>query len=273
MTEVTDYNKYEIENKTQIKGIHSLSKNMVTVLIKFSSLNDLLNIKFLNKKFKEIVGSSKDKLYVIYKKLIKKRVQGNYIHNHFQSIIDEISHTYGNELDQGEKFELLENYFCYRLYNKPKDSYRLSCNKIFVLKEHYVHNFMRFIGTASCHLKDLNLSYNDYFSKYLVISLGNALRNNKSIKDLNLSAIQFPDDIKQIGDALRVNQTLEKLSCNDLGLKNKDETMTTLFEGLAFNKSGDWGLGIGDWAQSPIPNPQSPIPNYRKFFYQILKNY
>jgi len=30
-------------------------------------------------------------------------------------------------------------------------------------------------------------------------------------------------------------------------------------------------LGIGDWAQSPIPNPQSPIPNppliYNK--YQI----
>jgi len=23
----------------------------------------------------------------------------------------------------------------------------------------------------------------------------------------------------------------------------------------------DWGLGIGDWAQPPIPNPQSPIPN------------
>jgi len=23
----------------------------------------------------------------------------------------------------------------------------------------------------------------------------------------------------------------------------------------------DWVLGIGDWAQSPIPNPQSPIPN------------
>jgi len=21
------------------------------------------------------------------------------------------------------------------------------------------------------------------------------------------------------------------------------------------------GLGSGDWAQSPIPNPQSPIPN------------
>jgi len=20
-----------------------------------------------------------------------------------------------------------------------------------------------------------------------------------------------------------------------------------------------WGLGIGDWAQSPIPNPQSPV--------------
>jgi len=28
---------------------------------------------------------------------------------------------------------------------------------------------------------------------------------------------------------------------------------------LKLNKK--WGLGIGDWAQSPIPNPQSPIPN------------
>ena len=26
-------------------------------------------------------------------------------------------------------------------------------------------------------------------------------------------------------------------------------------------KTNTWGLGIGDWAQSPIPNPQSPIPN------------
>jgi hypothetical protein len=28
-------------------------------------------------------------------------------------------------------------------------------------------------------------------------------------------------------------------------------------------------LGIGDWAQSPIPNPQSPIPNPQE---KILKN-
>jgi len=28
---------------------------------------------------------------------------------------------------------------------------------------------------------------------------------------------------------------------------------------------GDWGLGIGDgdWAQSPIPNPQSPLYKYK----------
>jgi len=25
---------------------------------------------------------------------------------------------------------------------------------------------------------------------------------------------------------------------------------------------GDWGLGIGDWAQSPIPNPHYPILQY-----------
>ena len=35
---------------------------------------------------------------------------------------------------------------------------------------------------------------------------------------------------------------------------------------------GDWGLGIGDWAQSPIPNPQSPnpqIPNILFILYYI----
>jgi len=37
-------------------------------------------------------------------------------------------------------------------------------------------------------------------------------------------------------------------------------------------------LGIGDWAQSPIPNPQSPIPNPQYIFdyymikYKINKN-
>jgi len=35
---------------------------------------------------------------------------------------------------------------------------------------------------------------------------------------------------------------------------------------------GDWGLGIGDWAQSPIPNPQSPdiyitLPIYSNYLF------
>jgi len=33
------------------------------------------------------------------------------------------------------------------------------------------------------------------------------------------------------------------------------------------------GLGIGDWAQSPIPNPQSPIPNpHFAFENELMKN-
>jgi len=28
---------------------------------------------------------------------------------------------------------------------------------------------------------------------------------------------------------------------------------------------GDWGLGIGDWAQCPIPNPQSPKIIFKNF--------
>ena len=36
--------------------------------------------------------------------------------------------------------------------------------------------------------------------------------------------------------------------------------MIILFLMMLCSICGDWGLGIGDWAQSPIPNPQSPIP-------------
>jgi len=32
-------------------------------------------------------------------------------------------------------------------------------------------------------------------------------------------------------------------------------------------------LGIGDWAQSPIPNPQSPIPNPQSPNNYIIKLY
>jgi hypothetical protein len=35
---------------------------------------------------------------------------------------------------------------------------------------------------------------------------------------------------------------------------------------------GDWGLGIGDWAQSPIPNPQSPIPNPQSPIPMLINN-
>jgi len=35
--------------------------------------------------------------------------------------------------------------------------------------------------------------------------------------------------------------------------------------------NGDWGLGIGDWAQSPIPNPQSPIPNPQYFLFEFIR--
>jgi hypothetical protein len=31
-------------------------------------------------------------------------------------------------------------------------------------------------------------------------------------------------------------------------------------------------LGIGDWAQSPIPNPQSPIPNPHRIVYKYNIN-
>jgi hypothetical protein len=31
-------------------------------------------------------------------------------------------------------------------------------------------------------------------------------------------------------------------------------------------------LGIGDWAQSPIPNPQSPIPNPQSPMLKFFEN-
>jgi len=33
---------------------------------------------------------------------------------------------------------------------------------------------------------------------------------------------------------------------------------------------GDWEWGIGDRAQSPIPNPQSPIPNPQSPIYERI---
>jgi len=37
--------------------------------------------------------------------------------------------------------------------------------------------------------------------------------------------------------------------------------------------TGDWGLGIGDWAQSPIPNPQSPNNNNNIIIIIFLNKY
>jgi len=34
---------------------------------------------------------------------------------------------------------------------------------------------------------------------------------------------------------------------------------------------GDWGLGIGDWAQSPIPNPQNEYHHEKLKKILILK--
>ena len=43
-----------------------------------------------------------------------------------------------------------------------------------------------------------------------------------------------------------------------------------LYNYLINNLFGDWGLGIGDWAQSPIPNPQSPLSfNTLNFNFQL----
>ena len=42
---------------------------------------------------------------------------------------------------------------------------------------------------------------------------------------------------------------------------------TTVFADLTVT-----GLGIGDWAQSPIPNPQSPIPNPQSPLKLLLYN-
>jgi len=37
---------------------------------------------------------------------------------------------------------------------------------------------------------------------------------------------------------------------------------------------GDWGLGIGDWAQSPIPNPQLLIKknNFNNIYNRLIIN-
>ena len=48
----------------------------------------------------------------------------------------------------------------------------------------------------------------------------------------------------------------------DLNIEEDDElNQKNYIKRIVVNILGDWGLGIGDWAQSPIPNPQSPRIN------------
>ena len=38
---------------------------------------------------------------------------------------------------------------------------------------------------------------------------------------------------------------------------------------IKINSNGDWGLGIGDWAQSPIPNLEIKYKNIIKRYFLI----
>ena len=53
------------------------------------------------------------------------------------------------------------------------------------------------------------------------------------------------------------NNKVINLNKNDNGNQNIEDNYDK------YSEKKLWGLGIGDgdWAQSPIPNPQSPIPN------------
>ena len=65
------------------------------------------------------------------------------------------------------------------------------------------------------------------------------------------------------------------LICSIRQISSSKPFVIALFNSKNLFNNGDWGLvimdrgvgrgggggGMGDWAQSPIPNPQAPIPN------------
>ena len=63
------------------------------------------------------------------------------------------------------------------------------------------------------------------------------------------------------------NNLSSNSNSNSSNSSEEDSSNLSFFGTSANNNSNNasssksWGLGIGDWAQSPIPNPQSPIPN------------
>ncbi len=91
---------------------------------------------------------------------------------------------------------------------------------------------------------------------------------------LNLLKEKNGFDEKYIKEFLRLMYTLKyedriklknllKIEIDNLKIKNFNLKDLNLLHNKTTNEIfiGDWGLGIGAWAQSPIPNPQSPIPN------------
>jgi hypothetical protein len=102
-----------------------------------------------------------------------------------------------------------------------------------------------------------------------------SLSVSKSSNNIGLSV--FSDKSEKSGNLLSEGLKLLRL-CQFLTLILESLATAvplTLVNLMVCNSSGDWGLGIGDWApQSPIPNPQSPFYTIiLKIFLQNLIKY
>jgi hypothetical protein len=148
---------------------------------------------------------------------------------------------------------------------------------------------------ASTPLEILEMQ-NNRFSIKVIKELYNLILNNTNLHTINLSG-PFPNLSKEqtLNKLLEfferdryvnINEISYTLENNNSSISNEEKIESKICRTINFPKEklivhcgtsakesdcvylcdrvspycGDWGLGIGDWAQSPIPNPQSPIP-------------
>jgi len=118
---------------------------------------------------------------------------------------------------------LLKLNFCSNMYNLNNNS--LSLQPIFLYKDlinkqHYnydfyiskINNSLENMLSKNSTLQELNLSQNDLEYETL-ISISDGLKNNNTLKVLNLNDNNF-DDISSLCEVLSFNTSLEKLSLN-----------------------------------------------------------
>lgn len=230
-------NTQTLKNKFNI-----LTKNLIKYVVQFMSLNDLLVLNYISKRFKSLFTEPQVKLFRQFTDLIKsKNQEPKTIHKFLQNELIKIREIKNaNRFSKDEIYQLTENYFTYKLANKLEDSYRLSFNLLNSLKLYYVNTIFKYLGSSQCQMTLLNLACNSMYSNDYENALSQGLELNKSIRVLDMSYMKFSYEnaLKNVKDAISANKGIQKfIMVGSEGNNNSIIYLENILKGIGQNNS------------------------------------